>query len=108
MKIKKGDTVKMIKGKDRGRSGVVVQVLRKANKVVVEGLNLVKRHKKVRKQGEEGGIISIPRPVPVSNVKLVCPKCKTPTRIKFEVKGKEKKRICKKCQSYIDETSKGD
>jgi large subunit ribosomal protein L24 len=103
MKIRKGDLVKMIKGKDRGRTGVVLRALPKVRKVVVEGLNLIKKHKKARKEGEEGGIISVPRPVPVANVKLVCPKCKTPTRIKMERKNGKKKRICKKCQSYIDE-----
>lgn len=102
MKIKKGDTVIMIKGKDRGRSGVVIKALPKQNKVIVEGLNLVKKHIKPKKVGEKGEIIEIPRAVYVSNVKLICPICKKPTRVGYLKEGNKKKRLCKKCKQTFD------
>lgn len=100
MKIKKGDKVKIILGKDRGKEGKVVFVLAKAGKVFVEGVNLYKRH--VKKQGTiEGGIIDIPKPLNVSNVSLVCPNCSKVTRVGFKNVGTSKVRICKKCQKEI-------
>jgi large subunit ribosomal protein L24 len=101
MKIKKGDNVLIIKGKDRGKSGKVIKALPRENKVVIEGLNLVKKHIKPRKQGEKGKIIEIPRPIYVSNVKLICPNCNKATKIGYKIEGEEKFRICKKCQSKI-------
>ncbi|MCS7200592.1 MAG: 50S ribosomal protein L24 [Patescibacteria group bacterium] len=101
MKIKKGDTVLIIKGKDRGKSGKVIKVLRKSNKVVVEGLNLVKKHIKPRRRGEKGKIIQISAPLWVSKVKLICPNCNQPTRIGYQLENDKKFRKCKKCQSLI-------
>lgn len=94
MKIKKNDTVLIISGKDRGRKDKVIKVMPKKNKVIVEGLNLVRKHIRPKKQGEKGQRIELPAPLDVSNVKLICPKCKKATRV-------SKKRICKKCQSQI-------
>lgn len=100
MKIKKGDKVKIILGKDRGKEGKVAFVLAKAGKVFVEGVNLYKRH--VKKQGTiEGGIINIPKPLNVSNVSLVCPNCSKVARVGFKKMGESKVRICKKCQKEI-------
>lgn len=100
MKIKKGDKVQIIKGKDRGKSGTVEFVRAKDRKVFVGGANLYKRH--VRKQGTlEGGIIDIPKPLDVSNVSLICPNCNKLTRIGYKLMGKEKVRICKKCNKEI-------
>lgn len=101
MKIKKGDNVLIIKGKDRGKTGKVIKALPKENKVVIEGLNLVKKHIKPRRQGEKGKIVEIPRPIYVSNVKLICPNCNKPTRVGYKFEGEEKYRYCKKCQQLI-------
>lgn len=100
MKIKKGDKVKILLGKDRGKEGKVAFVLAKAGKVFVEGANLYKRH--VKKQGQiEGGIIDIPKPFDVSNVALVCSNCKKATRVGYIMAGNEKVRICRKCEKEI-------
>ena len=100
MKIKKGDKVKILLGKDRGKEGKVVFVLGKEKRVFVEGANLYKRH--VKKQGSiEGGIINIPKSLDVSNVVLVCPNCNKPTRVGLKLEGNEKVRICKKCGKEI-------
>lgn len=100
MKIKKGDKVQIILGKDRGKSGTVEFVRSKDRKVFVEGSNLYKRH--IKKQGTlEGGIIDLPKPLDVSNVALVCPNCKKLTRVGYKVVGKDKLRICKKCKKEI-------
>lgn len=105
MKIKKGDRVKILLGKDRGREGKVAFVLAKTGKVFVEGVNLYKRH--VKKQGQiEGGIIDIPKPLNVSNVALICPNCHKTTRIGYKKTGDDKVRICKKCQKEIDTNAK--
>jgi large subunit ribosomal protein L24 len=101
MKIKKGDQVLIIKGKDRGRVGKVIKALPKENRVVIEGLNLVKKHIKPRRQGEKGKIIEVPRPIFVNNVKLICPHCSKPTRVGYKFEGQEKYRYCKKCQKLI-------
>ena len=108
MNIKKGDLVKMIKGKDRGKTGKVTKVLISQNRVVVEGLNMVKAIQKPKSQGEKGEIINVSRPVSRSNIMLVCPNCKKPVRIgyRFEValgknNKKNKIRVCKKCGAKI-------
>ncbi len=100
-KIKKGDLVLMIKGKDRLKTGKVIKVFPKEQKVIVEGLNLVKKHLKPKRAGEKGQIVAIPRKVSWSNVKLICPNCKKPTRVGFLIEGEEKYRYCKKCKSKI-------
>lgn len=100
MKIKKGDKVKILLGKDRGKEGKIAHVLGKKEKVFVEGVNLYKRH--VRKhQGIEGGIIEIPKPMDVSNVALVCPSCNKTTRVGSKMEGSDKVRVCKKCKKEI-------
>lgn len=106
-KIKKGDNVKILLGKDNGKSGTVDRVLSKEGRVVIPGLNMFKRH--VRKQGDQiGGIIEITKSINISNVVLICPNCEKPTRVGFSIKGKEKMsgaplrvRICKKCKKEI-------
>lgn len=100
MKIRKGDKVKVLLGKDRGKEGTVeyVQALRK--KVFVGGVNLYKRH--VKKQGQsQGGIIDIPKPLDISNVALICSNCNKVTRVGFKKMGNDKVRICKKCHKEI-------
>ncbi len=119
MKIKKGDTVQMLSGKDRGKQGRVLEARPRAGKVLVENLNMMKRHQKPRPirdanrmggtQMAPGGIIERPSAVSVSNVMLVCPTCKLPTRIGYrfkEAKGGEqiKVRVCKRdgCGQELD------
>ena len=110
MKIKTGDKIKILAGKDKGKTGKVLQVFPSANKASVEGLNLLIKHMRPRKQGEKGQRIEFPAPLNLSNVMLVCPKCDRPTRvaqqylevIKNNVKKKKKVRACKKCQQVID------
>ena len=101
MNIKKGDLVLIKKGKDKEKSGKVIKILPKSDKVVVEGLNLVKKIQKPKKAGEKGQMISIPRPVFRANIMLICPSCKKPTRISYSKDNKIKYRICKKCGSKI-------
>lgn len=102
MKIKKGDKVKIISGKDRGREGKILQVLPDKKKVVVEGLNLRIKHVKPRRAGEKGQRIQFPAPLDVSNVMLVCPKCNKQIRLGYKVlENKKKVRICKKCKEII-------
>ena len=101
MKIKNNDIVLIISGKDKGKKAKVIKVLPEENRVVVEGINLKKRHTKPKKQGEKGQIVEIVAPFSVSNVKLICPKCKKPTRVGYKVAEKNKFRICKKCKQEI-------
>ncbi len=101
MKIRKGDNVKIISGKDRGKTGKVSRVIPSSGKVLVEGLNLVKKHSRPRRQGEKGQRVTVPAPVDISNLMLVCPKCSKATRVGFKISKNNKFRICKKCQSEI-------
>ena len=114
MKIKKGDNVIMLNGKDKGKTGKVSKVLNENNRVVVEGLNLLKRAVRARKQGQKGQIISKERSVSAASVALVCKSCGKPTRIGYRVpqeramphsenkiEGENKVRICKKCKSEV-------
>ena len=101
MKIKKGDEIKIVTGKDRGKTGQVTKVFPQDNSVLVEGLNLFKKHSKPRQQDKKGEVILIPKPVDVSAVRLVCPKCRKTTRVGYAVTGDHKSRICKKCAQAI-------
>lgn len=101
MKIHKGDTVKIMVGKDAGKTGKVMRVFNDVNRVLLENLNLVKKHRRPRKQGEKGEIISVPRPLNASNVMLTCKNCGKPVRIGHKMEGDKKIRICKKCQNQI-------
>lgn len=106
MNIKKGDKVKALTGKSKGKTGKVLQVFPIKEKASVEGLNLMKKHLRPRKQGESGQIIEFPAPMQISNLALICPKCNKATRVgykKMETAGKKKKnRTCKKCKEIID------
>ena len=101
MKIKRGDTVLVISGKDKGRKGKVLEALPRKEMVVVGGMNLKKKHIKPRKTGEKGQIVETPAPIDVSNVKLICPKCGKATRIGYKIMNNKKTRICKKCGQEI-------
>ena len=101
MSIKKGDTVKMIKGKDRGKKGKVLQVMGPANKVVIEGLNMRVKNVRAKRSGEKGQRVQFAAPMDASNVMIVCAKCGQSTRIGFRIINKNKIRICKKCKQEI-------
>lgn len=101
MKIRKGDLVKVIYGKDKGREGKVEKVYQKQKKVLIGGINVYKRHFKKSEQLPQGGIIEVPRPLDVAKVMLICPVCKKPTRVGYKKEGKRKFRYCKKCDSKI-------
>lgn len=102
MKIKVNDNVKILSGKDRGKTGKVVQVFKKEGRVVVEGVNTMKKHLRTRKQGEKGQIIELAAPLDISNVGLVCPKCTKTIRVGYKVEGEKKVRWCRKCKLLID------
>ncbi len=101
MKIKKGDNIVVISGKDRSKKAKVLAVFPKMNKILAEGLNLRKKHLKPKRAEEKGEIVTVPSPFDVSNVKLVCPKCSQATRVGYKLVGEKKFRICKKCQAEI-------
>jgi large subunit ribosomal protein L24 len=101
MKIKKGDKVLIITGKDKGKQGKVLEVLPKENRIMVEGVNIVKKHRRPRSEREKGQIVELAKPFDVSNVKLVCPKCGQAARLGYRLTEKGKYRICKKCQQEV-------
>lgn len=102
-KIKKDDTVIVITGKDRGKIGKVKKVIPEKNRVVVEGVRIVKKHLRARSPEQKSGIVEMESPIHISNVKLICPMCGEATKVGFVIKdGKKKSRFCKKCGKEID------
>lgn len=101
MKIKKGDKIKVIAGKDKGREGKVEKVYRNANKLLVLDINTYKKHIKKNEKMPQGGRVDLPRPIDIAKVMLVCAKCGKATRVGFKVEKTKKFRICKKCGSKI-------
>lgn len=101
MRVKKGDTVQVTAGKFKGKQGKIVEAQPVDHKVTVEGVNLVKRHRKPVNQRDPGGIVDVIKPVDVSNVMLVCPSCGKLTKIAYKVDGKKKQRVCKKCNATV-------
>jgi large subunit ribosomal protein L24 len=101
MKFRKGDSIIVTAGKDKGRKGKVEKTFPKEGKVLVPGVNMYKRHVKKRDEKNPGGIIDKSRPLPTANIALVCPKCSQPTRIGFLLTKNEKIRICRKCEQAI-------
>ncbi len=100
-KIKKGDTVLVVKGKDKGKKGKVIKVIPKEARIIVEGVNLVKKHLKPKRVGEKGKIVEIPAPLSWVNVRLICPSCSKPTKVGFRFEGEKKVRYCKKCNKSL-------
>ncbi|MBI2003457.1 MAG: 50S ribosomal protein L24 [Parcubacteria group bacterium] len=98
MRIRTGDNVIMLTGKDRGKSGKVLRVLPEDAKVLVEGLNLVKKHQRPKKQGQKGEVVSAPRAVDASDVMLICRHCKKASRMGIKREDKNIIRVCKKCK----------
>ena len=101
MNVKKGDTVIVLSGKDKGKQGKVLTVMPKEGKVIVEKVNVVSRHTKPRQQGEQGGIIQKEAPIYASKVQVVCPKCDKATRVAMEIKDGKKVRVCKHCGAEL-------
>ena len=101
MRIKKGDTVKILSGNDKGKTGEVLEVIPKTNKIIVKGVNIRKKHIKPRKQGEEGGIISAECAIHSAKANVVWPKCGKATKIGYVEEKGEKVRVCKKCGAKI-------
>ena len=101
MKLKKGDQIKVVAGKDRGKTGSVEKVFATLNRVAIPGINIYKRHTKPRSEGQKGGIVDFVRPIQIANVALVCPKCKQTTRVGYKITAKGKVRICRKCDQEI-------
>ena len=101
MKIKKGDNVIVIAGKDRGKQSKVLRIFRDTDKALVEGVNLRKKHQKPRKQGEKGQMIDLPHPIHLSNILLYCSSCGRGVRIGAKITAKKKIRVCKKCGKEI-------
>ena len=102
MKVKKNDTVLVITGKDAGKTAKVLVALPKANKVVVDGVNVQKKHKKARSAQEVSSIQNQSGPIDASNVMVVCPVCNKATRVAYKVEGDKKVRVCKKCAAVLD------
>lgn len=108
MKLKKGDSVIVLKGKDKGRKGKIEKVFPKTGQILIPGINVYKKHARKRSEKEPGGIIEVIKPLPVANVAFVCPKCGKPTRIGYQISKKKtpsdevsKRRICRKCQTLV-------
>ncbi|HEX8965948.1 MAG TPA: 50S ribosomal protein L24 [Patescibacteria group bacterium] len=101
MKILKNDEIKIIRGKDKGKTGKIEKVFAKTNKVLVLGVNEYKRHMKKRTQDDKSQIVTITKPLPMANVALICPKCKKETRVGFKMEKDAKVRFCKKCEKTI-------
>ena len=100
--VKTGDKVVVLSGKDKGKQGKILAVDPKGGKVVVEGINMVSRHTKPRRQGEEGGIIKKEAPMYACKVMRVCPKCQKPTRVRHKILEDGKKvTVCVKCGETI-------
>ena len=107
-KIRKGDTIEVISGReqDKGKRGEVIKVLPEEHRIVVQGINLRKKHKKqVETQGRRAlspGIIEFEAPMDISNVLLICPACKKPTRVGIKREGETVQRVCKECKAMFD------
>ena len=100
--VKKGDTVVVLSGKDKGKQGKIISAMPKAGKVVVEGINKVKRHSKPSLKVPQGGIITKEMPLHACKVQLVCPACNKPTRVGHKVVAGKNSRVCKKCGEVIE------
>lgn len=102
MTVKKGDNVLVITGKDKGKTGKVVEVFPKDNRVLVDGINIVTKHKKARSQNEKSEIVKKNAPIEASNVMVVCPVCGKATRVAHQEINGKKARVCKKCSASLD------
>jgi large subunit ribosomal protein L24 len=101
-KIRKGDTVQVIKGNDRGKTGKVLRLFIQEGRAIVEGINLKKKHRRKTQQDQQGGIVSIEAPMSIANIMLVCKHCNRPSRVGFTtLKDGTKSRFCKSCKEVL-------
>mgnify|MGYP001601637090 FL=1 len=101
MRIKKGDQVKILAGRDRGKTGTVLRVFPEQGKISIEGMNLHKKRAKPKAQGKKGETVLVPRPFPASRVAILCGSCKRGVRVGIRVEGGKKERVCKKCGALV-------
>jgi large subunit ribosomal protein L24 len=102
LKVKKGDTVVVLKGKDRGKKAKVLNIFLAKRKALVEGINLAKKHKRATRQDQKGGIVSIEAPIALANIMVFCKDCNKPARVGFVLnKDNTKSRVCKKCKGAL-------
>lgn len=102
MKIQKSDKVLVISGKDKGKTGKVIKSLPRLEKIVIEDVNIRKKHTRSKKEGQKGQVIQMPMPISISNIKLICSKCEKATRVGYKIIESGKKvRICKKCNAEL-------
>lgn len=99
--VKRDDNVEVLAGKDKGKRGTVVRVIRKSDKVVVSGVNIVKKAVKRQNEQEQGGIVEVESPIHISNVGIVCKKCGKPVRIGYKIDGGKRSRVCRKCGEVL-------
>jgi len=102
MKIKRGDTILVTKGKDRGKTGKVINVDKKSGKIIADSVNIFKSHAKPSNKYPQGGIIDKNMPFRIENAAVVCPGCSKATRVKVSGLGKDKHRVCAKCKETLD------
>lgn len=102
IRIKKGDNVLVLAGKDRNKTGKIIKINTKDKKAVVEGINIVKKHIKPSQKYPQGGIIDKNAPLQISNLMVICPSCKKAARVKVKNTGKDKRRVCGKCGEVLD------
>jgi len=102
LRIKKGDTVQVIQGKENGKRGKVLRVLAEDQRVVVERVNFIKRHVRPSQKTPQGGVIEREASIHISNVQLICPGCGQPARVGVRMEGDDKVRYCKKCNVQVD------
>ena len=101
MKLRKGDQIMVVRGKDKGKKAKIEKVLPKSNKVLVPGVNVYKKHVKPQGEKKPGGVVDVVKPFSLTNVQLICSKCNKVTRIGYQLNKNGKERICKKCQAVI-------
>ena len=101
MKLKKGDKVKVMGGKDRGRDGVIEKVYQKQNTALILGINQYKKHVKKSEKVPQGGMVNLPRPIDISKLALLCSRCGVITRVGYSIIKHKKQRICRKCKEKI-------
>ena len=101
MKLKKGDNVLIIAGKDKGRTGKIIKAMPAELKILVEKINLKKKHVKPKREGEKGQVVDISAPLDISNIKIICPKCGKAGRVGYRLEKDRKFRVCKKCNQEI-------
>jgi large subunit ribosomal protein L24 len=100
-KLKTGDTVRVILGKDRGKKGKVLAVLPRGGRIIVEGISMVKKHVRARRAGEKGQRVAVAAPLPLSNVQFVCPQCKRGARLGIKRANGERIRVCRNCEAEL-------